>query len=465
MYRDDDDGDLGLGLIGLGIGALIGIGTYAYSKYKENKEAKNASKQIAYTQTNKIYSPSDYDNLLDFSEDYIGVFHTLFCRFIPAFATYFSSMATIDISENTDCITEYEQIVISEWLKEKNEQTEYAGLFITETINQVNNLLKDQKERGGTIKFLKEQFCSIHDNYNDKELLNTVIIQYALMLTNRMVPAAFSYCFNVAQKWGMTKEAFINIAIEEGYNGSSISFPKLPVKPSDLADILDFNEDPFFTYYCDAQHLYYCRVVPALASCLWIISEIEFHSYNKEYLKILLDCGININTFSPAFINATIDAVYNKRDQIDSILYRIKDFLDKQENLRSIIPYFALLLGPKINIQYFNVFFQIFGYSTEEMNEICSDLVLYEGIDFNQVEEFKKYSKYYKGKFTESLEILGLSADATKDEIKHAYKVLSRKFHPDTILGKDLDEAFIQFASQKFREINEAYNYLMNNYL
>ena len=139
--------------------------------------------------------------------------------------------------------------------------------------------------------------------------------------------------------------------------------------------------------------------------------------------------------------------------------------MDKQEKLRTAIPFFALLLGPKINIQCFNVFFQIFGYSTEEMNEICNNSVAYDGIDFNQIDEFKKYSKDYKGKITESLEILGLSADATKDEIKHAYKVLSRKFHPDTILGKNLDEAFIEFASQKFREINEAYNFLMNNYL
>lgn len=44
-------------------------------------------------------------------------------------------------------------------------------------------------------------------------------------------------------------------------------------------------------------------------------------------------------------------------------------------------------------------------------------------------------------------------------------KFLSRKIHPDTILVKNLDEAFIQFASQNFREINYAYYVLMNNYL
>ena len=82
-----------------------------------------------------------------------------------------------------------------------------------------------------------ETFVSkLVDNYNDKDLLNEIIIKYALMLTTRMVPAAYSYSFNVAKKWGMTKKGFTNIAIEGGYKESSISFPKLPLKPSDLID-------------------------------------------------------------------------------------------------------------------------------------------------------------------------------------------------------------------------------------
>ncbi len=47
-------------------------------------------------------------------------------------------------------------------------------------------------------------------------------------------------------------------------------------------------------------------------------------------------------------------------------------------------------------------------------------------------------------------EILGVSRDATQDEIKKAFRKLARKYHPDLNPG---DKA----AEQKFKEINEAY--------
>jgi len=46
-------------------------------------------------------------------------------------------------------------------------------------------------------------------------------------------------------------------------------------------------------------------------------------------------------------------------------------------------------------------------------------------------------------------EILGVSKDATKEEIKKAYKKLALKYHPDVSKDKDSEE--------KFKEISEAY--------
>ncbi|MCL2480365.1 MAG: co-chaperone DjlA [Spirochaetaceae bacterium] len=43
------------------------------------------------------------------------------------------------------------------------------------------------------------------------------------------------------------------------------------------------------------------------------------------------------------------------------------------------------------------------------------------------------------------------------DTIKSAYKKLVKDFHPDAIASKGLPEEFTKFASQKFREINQAY--------
>jgi len=50
-------------------------------------------------------------------------------------------------------------------------------------------------------------------------------------------------------------------------------------------------------------------------------------------------------------------------------------------------------------------------------------------------------------------EVLGVSRDATEDEIKKAFRKLARKYHPD--VNKDDKD-----AAEKFKEINEAYEVL-----
>ena len=50
--------------------------------------------------------------------------------------------------------------------------------------------------------------------------------------------------------------------------------------------------------------------------------------------------------------------------------------------------------------------------------------------------------------------ILGVSSDATDDEIKTAYRNLARKYHPDKYRDSDLAE----MAGEKMKEINAAYD-------
>ncbi len=54
-------------------------------------------------------------------------------------------------------------------------------------------------------------------------------------------------------------------------------------------------------------------------------------------------------------------------------------------------------------------------------------------------------------------EVLGVSPDATDDEIKKAYRTLSRKYHPDS----NVNSAHPEVAEEKFKEVQQAYNQIM----
>ena len=62
-----------------------------------------------------------------------------------------------------------------------------------------------------------------------------------------------------------------------------------------------------------------------------------------------------------------------------------------------------------------------------------------------------------------ALRVLGLQPDATKEEIKSAYRRLSLKYHPDRNLGKS--EAERNEAEQKFKEIVAAKQMLETTFI
>jgi len=62
---------------------------------------------------------------------------------------------------------------------------------------------------------------------------------------------------------------------------------------------------------------------------------------------------------------------------------------------------------------------------------------------------FKDTDRYYK--------ILNCTPNNSDQEIKASYKRLVKDFHPDTVISKGLPEEFIQFATVRFQEIQDAY--------
>ena len=56
-------------------------------------------------------------------------------------------------------------------------------------------------------------------------------------------------------------------------------------------------------------------------------------------------------------------------------------------------------------------------------------------------------------------EILGISRDASMEEIKAAYRSLAVKYHPDKVVH--LGDEFRRLAEKRFKEIQEAYQTLI----
>lgn len=54
--------------------------------------------------------------------------------------------------------------------------------------------------------------------------------------------------------------------------------------------------------------------------------------------------------------------------------------------------------------------------------------------------------------------VLGVSYNASEDEIKKAYRSLSRKYHPDANVGKPNQKEY----EEKFKEVQQAYNMIMD---
>ncbi|MDY6324608.1 MAG: DnaJ domain-containing protein [Catonella sp.] len=56
-------------------------------------------------------------------------------------------------------------------------------------------------------------------------------------------------------------------------------------------------------------------------------------------------------------------------------------------------------------------------------------------------------------------DVLGVSPNASDEEIKRAYRELSRKYHPDSYMNNPLAD----LAEEKFKQVQEAYNEIMKD--
>lgn len=71
------------------------------------------------------------------------------------------------------------------------------------------------------------------------------------------------------------------------------------------------------------------------------------------------------------------------------------------------------------------------------------------------VDKFR--SRHIKGKTNTHYAVLGCSPNDSNEVVKKQYRKKVKEYHPDTIAAKNLPEDFTRYASNRFREIQEAW--------
>ncbi len=69
-------------------------------------------------------------------------------------------------------------------------------------------------------------------------------------------------------------------------------------------------------------------------------------------------------------------------------------------------------------------------------------------------------SKYRNPALEDAYEALGVAADMTEEEIRRAYQKLVSQFHPDKLVGQGMPPDLVNAATERFKKIQAAYDFL-----
>ena len=89
----------------------------------------------------------------------------------------------------------------------------------------------------------------------------------------------------------------------------------------------------------------------------------------------------------------------------------------------------------------------IFGFGSEDFARIAA----HSGVNLPEQEKPKNAT-------LECFAVLGITENATGDEIKIAYRALIREHHPDKLIAQGMPPEFVATATEKMKRINVAYD-------
>ena len=164
-----------------------------------------------------------------------------------------------------------------------------------------------------------------------------------------------------------------------------------------------------------------------------------------------------------------ISKVFNEKEKARAIMKEIfNEEKQKENDTKQIAQDLNKLLGRSMlkRKQFIAFLIQLAfiddGISTQEekvLREIMQELNIDSSVYDEIVNKFENMMKNKQQTMSpnKAYEILGVKESDDMDTIKKAYRKLIREFHPDIISSQNKDESYMEEATAKTQEINQAY--------
>ena len=197
----------------------------------------------------------------------------------------------------------------------------------------------------------------------------------------------------------------------------------------------------------------------------------------NQFVSLLIHILVKIAELDGRIARAEISTISNffrvnlryNQQQMFWVKELIKDATGSTANLDQLLSEFKGQFGYQPRLILVELVFQVL-YSNHQVTQ--EELDLTEKIArFLEISQFEyvsirgRYHAHYQSQTSQQqsaresyYEILGLSPGASQDDIKSAYRKLSKEYHPDLV--GHLGEEFRAVAEEKMKEINMAYQHL-----
>ena len=176
------------------------------------------------------------------------------------------------------------------------------------------------------------------------------------------------------------------------------------------------------------------------------ISKSEILAFKKIFEFPAEDEEAISNIFNSAKKN--IDDYKDIAEQVYKVFKSDRGLLFELLNSLFSIAYADGELHPKERDMLFEIakVFQISGNEFDSLNNIFEEKISTDNTSINR-----------------SYKILGLSENASLEQVSNQYRKLIKEYHPDKLQGMGLPKEFIELANQKLSAINKAYTEIKNN--